>query len=129
MPPVTVRGRFQDGAGRPLAGLTINADPAYDEGGIGRVAGSLVVPRPTSATTDDNGELELELWPSSDWLPAGVVYHISRRIETLAGGRPVGVRVRSVTVRILDEDGLWLHDPRLHLDGDPDELDPDELDQ
>ena len=114
-----VLGIFKDSAGNPLTGIVIKAQPVYDETGIARTTTSLIVPTETGTLTNNAGQATMTLWPFNDWQPDGVIYAIRWEEPVMAGGQTVGLRRRSRLIRVLDQDNLYMHDPRLQL-ADPD---------
>ncbi|MDE0650701.1 MAG: hypothetical protein OXI12_10200, partial [Gammaproteobacteria bacterium] len=99
----------------PEAGVRVTAVPQLGAGDLGRTADAIVLPPTEEATSGDDGLATLNLWPYSDWRPAGVVYEVTWSRQVTVGEATVGTRSRSMLVGVLDEDGLWLHDPRLQV--------------
>lgn len=115
MPIRQVRGLFRDSAGNPEAGVKVTAVPQLGEDTIGRTATALILPTTEEDTSGDDGLVTLNLFPYSDWRPDGVVYEVSWERTVTRGDTTIGTRRRSMLIGVLDEDDLWLHDPRLQV--------------
>lgn len=105
MPVRTVRGRFLDSAGDPVEGAAVQCIPATGADVLVLVDGGVVVPEPVEAVTDADGEITVDLWPSSAFLdPSGLVYRVRIVTTTRVGGTAVGTRYREVLIDVEDVD-------------------------